>query len=160
MQSSDSKIKENVSCSRDLLDFHLSKLSEQNKHFNFEDFIRKLLEREVCPNLIEETDPAGGGDGKVDTENYPVAESLQEYWLNGLNKENDRWAFAVSLKTAWKTKCDSDIKKIINTKRGYTKIFFITNQSIKMILEKDIKMKKTVQRLRLYMLFIIWETKK
>lgn len=130
-QFSDSKIKENVTCSRELLDFHLSKLSEKNKHFDFEDFIRRLLEREVCPNLIEETGPAGGGDGKVDTENYPVAENLQEFWLNGLNKENERWAFAISLKTDWKTKCDGDIKKIINTQRGYTKIFFITNQSIK-----------------------------
>ena len=31
----------------------------------------------------------------------------------------------------WKSKCDKDIEKIVNTNRGYTKIFFITNQPIK-----------------------------
>lgn len=130
-QFSDSKIIDKIECPRELLEFHLSKLSEQNKHFDFEEFIRKLLEREVCPNLIEETGPAGGGDGKVDTENYPVAKDIQNFWWYGLNSDNDKWAFAVSLKKDWKTKCNGDIKKIIDTKRGYTKIFFITNQAIK-----------------------------
>lgn len=130
-QFSDSKIIDKIECPRTLLDFHLSNLSEQNKHFDFEEFVRKILEREVCPNLIEETGPAGGGDGKVDTENYPVSTNIQEFWWYGLNGENDRWAFAVSLKKDWKSKCDKDIEKIINTNRGYTKIFFITNQSIK-----------------------------
>ena len=130
-QFSDSKIIDKIECPRELLDFHLSKLSEQNKHFDFEEFVRKLLEREVCPNLIEETGPASGGDGKVDTENYPVAKDIQSFWWYGLNSENDRWAFAVSLKKDWKTKCNSDIEKIINTKRGYTKVFFLTNQAIK-----------------------------
>lgn len=130
-QFSDSKIIDKIECPRELLDFHLSKLSEQNKHFDFEDFIKNLLEREICPNLIEETGPAGGGDGKVDTENYPVSIDIQNYWWYGLNGKNDRWAFAVSLKKGWKSKCDGDIKKIIDTNRGYTKIFFITNQAIK-----------------------------
>lgn len=130
-QFSDSKVIDKIECPRELLDFHLSRLSEQNKHFDFEDFIRKLLEREICPNLIEETGPAGGGDGKVDTENYPVSKNIQNYWWYGLNKKNDRWAFAVSLKKSWKSKCDGDIKKIIDTNRSYTKIFFITNQAIK-----------------------------
>ncbi|MCI9015724.1 MAG: hypothetical protein HFJ53_00940 [Clostridia bacterium] len=130
-QFSDSKIIDKIECPRELLDFHLSKLAEQNKHFDFEDFIRNLLKREICPNLIEETGPAGGGDGKIDTENYPVSRDIQNYWWYGLNEKNDRWAFAVSLKKAWKSKCDGDIKKIIETNRGYTKIFFITNQAIK-----------------------------
>lgn len=130
-QFSDSKVIDKIECPRELLDFHLSKLSEQNKHFDFEDFIRNLLEREICPNLIEETGPAGGGDGKIDTENYPVSKDIQNYWWYGLNGKNDRWAFAVSLKKNWKSKCDGDIKKIIDTNRGYTKIFFITNQAIK-----------------------------
>ncbi len=130
-QFSDSKVIDKIECPRELLDFHLSKLAEQNKHFDFEDFIRNLLEREICPNLIEETGPAGGGDGKIDTENYPVSRDIQNYWWYGLNEKNDRWAFAVSLKKAWKSKCDGDIKKIIETNRGYTKIFFITNQAIK-----------------------------
>lgn len=136
-QFSDSKIIEKIECSRELLNFTLSGLSEENKHFDFEEFIRKLLEREVCPNLIEETGPAAGGDGKVDTENYPVSPKLQKFWWYGLNYENDRWAFAISLKKEWKAKCISDIKKIIDTNRGYKKIFFITNQAIK----NDIRLK-------------------
>lgn len=130
-QFSDSKIVDKMDCPRELLDFHLSKLSEKNKHFDFEEFVRSLLEREVCQNLIEETGPAGGGDGKVDTENYPVSTNIQKFWWYGLNGENDKWAFAISLRKDWKSKCDEDIKKIVNTNRGYTKIFFITNQSIK-----------------------------
>lgn len=34
-------------------------------------------------------------------------------------------------KKSQKSKCDGDIKKIIDTNRGYTKIFIITNQAIK-----------------------------
>jgi len=130
-QFSDSKVIEKINCSRELLDFSLSKLAEQNKHFDFEEFVRKLLEQEVCPSLIKETGPAAGGDGKVDTENYPVSSKKQDFWWYGLNKENDKWAFAISLRQDWKPKCNSDIKGIIETKRKYSKIFFITNQSIK-----------------------------
>lgn len=130
-QFSDSKIIDKIECPRELLNFHLSQLSEKNKHFDFEEFVRKLLEREVCSNLIEETGPAGGGDGKVDTENYPVSTDIQEFWWYGLNGANDKWAFAISLRKDWKSKCDKDIEKIVNTNRGYTKIFFITNQPIK-----------------------------
>lgn len=136
-QFSDSKEIDKIECPRELLNFTLSGLSEENKHFDFEEFIRKLLENEVCPNLIDETGPAAGGDGKVDTENYPVSLKIQKFWWYGLNTENDKWAFAVSLKKDWKTKCNSDIKKIINTNRGYTKIFFVTNQAIK----NDIRLK-------------------
>ena len=109
------------------MDFYLSRLPEENKHFEFEEFARKLLENEVCPNLIEETGPAGGGDGKVDTENYPVSTDIQKFWWYGLNGNNEKWAFAFSLKKDWKSKCNSDIEKIINTQRGYTKIYFVTN---------------------------------
>lgn len=130
-QFSDSEINEKISFSKNLLEFTLSHLSEKNKCFNFEEFAKRLLEREICPNLIEETGPAAGGDGKVDTENYPVAEILQEFWLFGLNKDNEKWAFAVSLKKKWKEKCNSDIEKILKTKREYKKFFFITNQLIK-----------------------------
>lgn len=130
-QFSDSKIIDKIDCPRELLDFFLSRLPEENKHFEFEEFARKLLENEVCPNLIEETGPAGGGDGKVDTENYPVSTDIQKFWWYGLNGNNEKWAFAFSLKKDWKSKCNSDIEKIINTQRGYTKIYFVTNQSIK-----------------------------
>lgn len=130
-QFSDSKMIDKIDCPRELLDFYLFRLPEENRHFEFEEFVRKLLENEVCPNLIEETGPAGGGDGKVDTENYPVSTDIQKFWWYGLNEKNEKWAFAFSLKKDWKSKCNSDIEKIKNTQRGYTKIFFVTNQSIK-----------------------------
>lgn len=87
-QFSDSKEIDKIECPRELLDFYLTKLSEQNKHFDFEDFIKNLLEREIWPNLIEETGPAGGGDGKVDIENYPISKDIQNYWWYGLNEKN------------------------------------------------------------------------
>lgn len=129
-QFSDSKNVEKVDCPRDLLDFIISTLSEKNMHFDFEDLVRKLMEREVCPNLIEETGPASGGDGKVDTENYPVSKELQKFWYYGLNENNEKWAVAVSLKKDWKSKCNDDIEKIIKTDRNYKKIFFVTSQAI------------------------------
>ena len=59
-QFSDSKIVEKVDCPRELLDFKISCLSEENMQFDFEGLVRKLMEREVCPNLIEETGQASG----------------------------------------------------------------------------------------------------
>ena len=50
---------------KDLLDFKISSLSEKNIHFDFEDIVRKFMKREICPNLIEETGPASGGDGSL-----------------------------------------------------------------------------------------------
>ena len=129
-QFSDSKIVEKVDCPRELLDFKISCLSEENMQFDFEGLVRKLMEREVCPNLIEETGPASGGDGKVDTENYPVSKDLQKFWYYGFNEKNEKWAVAISLKKDWKSKCNADITKIINTDRNYKKIFFVSNQAI------------------------------
>ena len=54
-QFSDSKIVEKVDCPRELLDFKIFCLFEENMQFDFEGLVRKLMEREVCPNLIEET---------------------------------------------------------------------------------------------------------
>ncbi|MFB2732896.1 diguanylate cyclase domain-containing protein [Shewanella mangrovisoli] len=34
----------------------------------FEDFAKKLCEKVICPNLLEQTGPVAGGDGKVDTQ--------------------------------------------------------------------------------------------
>ena len=41
-QFSDSKIIDKIECPKTLLDFHLSNLSEKNKHFNFEEFVKKI----------------------------------------------------------------------------------------------------------------------
>ncbi len=128
---SDTIIIDKVECPKDYLEFQIEHLVESNSHFDFENFVRKLLERTVCQNLIEETGPAPGGDGKVDTENYPVSREIQEKFFYGKNYENDRWAFAISLRKDWKEKAKEDIKKIVSTKRKYSKIFIVSGCSIK-----------------------------
>lgn len=142
-QFSDSIIVDKIDCPKDFLSYHIEGLSKSNAHFEFEDFCRKLIERTICPNLIVETGPAAGGDGKVDTENYPVSPVLQEKWYFSQNPNNEKWAFAISLRKDWKEKCDEDIKKIINTNRGYTKIFFISGQAIKNNLRLEYQDKKS-----------------
>ncbi|MEJ8308029.1 hypothetical protein [Agrobacterium larrymoorei] len=59
---------------------HLDTLTDRNQHKDFENFCRKLCERELAPNLRPQTGPEGGGDGKVDTETYPVALDIAERW--------------------------------------------------------------------------------
>jgi len=91
-----------------------------------------LAEKFISPNLIPQVGPTGGGDGKTDSETYPVSEAIAERWFvpeNGWNKD-ENWAFAISAKQDWKSKVKKDVKKIVDTNRGYTKIFFITNQLI------------------------------
>lgn len=85
----------------------------------------------ICPNLIPQTGPTGGGDGKTDTETYSVSDDISNRWYipNHGWDNNQKWAFAISAKKAWRPKVISDIKKILNTNRGYTKIYFITNQT-------------------------------
>ena len=43
-------------------------------------------------------------------------------------KEN--WAFAFSIKSDWKEKCEHDVNSILSTKRNFKKIFFVSNQLI------------------------------
>ncbi len=63
--------------------------------------------------MIPQVGPTGGGDGKTDSETYPVSPSISDRWFvpeNGWNK-NEKWAFAISAKEAWKGKAKGDIKK-------------------------------------------------
>lgn len=117
---------------RSQLEYHLSTLTSRSEELAFESFARKLLERTVCPNLLPHTGPTGGGDSKVDTETYPVAEALSMGWFVGDGDQagTERWAFAFSAKAQWKPKLESDIAKIVATQRGYMKGFFVSNQFI------------------------------
>jgi hypothetical protein len=115
------------------LECYLATLNIRSQELEFEAFAKKLCEKIICPNLLEQTGPVAGGDGKTDTQTFPVSSQNQLLWHEGINdqSQNERWAFAVSTQKDWKTKCKKDIKKIIETNRGYTKIFCVTNQSIK-----------------------------
>lgn len=94
---------------RSQLEYHLSSLTSRSQELQFETFARRLLEHTICPNLLPHTGPTGGGDSKVDTETYPVAETLAMAWYvgDGNQAATERWAFAFSAKEQWKPKCQS-----------------------------------------------------
>jgi hypothetical protein len=129
---SDSLGQDIPSLDRSILEYHLDTLTNRSEELQFETFARRLLEHTVCPNLLPHTGPSGGGDSKVDSETYPVAEALAMGWYvgEGNNAATERWAFAFSAKKDWRPKLKSDIAKIVATGRGYTKAFFVSNQYI------------------------------
>ncbi|MDF1747188.1 MAG: hypothetical protein P1V19_26095, partial [Gimesia sp.] len=129
---SDSFDDEEELINRSHLEYHLDTLTSRSQEAIFEIFARHLAEREICPNLLPQTGPTGGGDSKVDSETFPVSEKLSLTWLAGNPDESaDRWAFAFSAKKDWVPKVRSDIEKISKTKRNYRKAFFISNQYIR-----------------------------
>lgn len=126
---SDSAIDRSVSLPRANFEYHLETLTARKQEYEFEDFCRKIAEKELCPNLTIQTGPTGGGDGKTDTETYPVAAEIAErWWIGAPSAGNERWAFAFSAKKDWKPKLKSDVKKIAETGRSYDVVYFITNQ--------------------------------
>ena len=130
---SDSVVEEKPVLDRSALEYHLDTLTSRSQENDFELFARHLAEREICPNLLPQTGPTGGGDSKVDSETYPVADDLAFVWHVGIGREasSERWAFAFSAKKDWRTKVQSDIDKIAKTGRGYRKAFFVTNQFVR-----------------------------
>ena len=129
---SDSVSREVGKLDRGFLEYQLDTLNRRNKELAFEDFAKKLCERVICPNLLEQTGPVAGGDGKVDSQTFPVSEQTKLCWFVGVNENShkERWAFAVSTQEEWKPKCRRDIRKIKNTDRDYAKAFYVTNQYI------------------------------
>lgn len=129
---SDSKVSSEVLLTKEVLAFELDKITTNQKQDLFEGFCRRLLEKLIAPNLIPQTGPTGGGDGKTDAETYPVSKDISDRWFipeNGWNKD-EKWAFAISAKKTWKPKVESDIKSILSTNREYTRIYFVSNQTI------------------------------
>lgn len=123
-----------VFLTREVFEYHLDTLTSRKQETIFEHFCRRLAEREICPNLLPQTGPTGGGDSKTDSENYPVAESIAMRWYEGIDSSaaaTERWAFAFSAKKKWRPKLDSDVDSIAKTKRGYTNVYFFTNQFVK-----------------------------
>ncbi|MDT0294885.1 hypothetical protein ACFQ3R_00215 [Mesonia ostreae] len=136
---SDSENTSSYILTEELLAFELSKITQNQKENQFETLSRKMAEKLVAPNLIPQVGPTGGGDGKTDSETYPVSDSIYDRWFvpdNGWNKD-EKWAIAISAKATWKSKLKSDIKSILSTEREYTRIYFITNQTPSSKKKKD-----------------------
>lgn len=131
-QFSDTLNTTKVQLNKEMFDYYLDSLTSRSQEKEFENFCRKIAEKEICPNLIVQTGPTGGGDSKVDTETYPVSDDIALSWYSGKGREasKERWAFAISAKKDWKSKVKSDVKKIVGTARGYSIIYFMSNQFI------------------------------
>jgi hypothetical protein len=130
---SDSHIIEESRLKREVFEYRLETLTSRKQEYEFEHFCRRLAEKEICPNLLPQTGPTGGGDSKTDTETYPVADDIALRWYEGIGREasKERWAFAFSAKKKWRPKARQDVGNIIKTGRGYRLIYFISNQFIK-----------------------------
>ena len=130
---SDSRRVNEVHLPREVFEYHLETLTSRKQETEFEHFCRRLAEKQLCPNLLPQTGPTGGGDSKVDAETYPVADEISLRWYEGIARSADqeRWAFAFSAMKKWRPKIESDVEKIVTTGRGYKLIYFITNQFVR-----------------------------
>lgn len=122
-----------IPLTKELFEQQMNFLSIQKKQSAFENFIVAVAQRKITPNIKPQTGPDGGGDGKIDAETYQVSDDISDKWYSSENtaKGNELWAFAISCKKQWKPKIESDIEKIVGTKRGYTRALFFSNQFIK-----------------------------
>lgn len=128
---SDSVVNDEPILDRTILEYHLNTITSRSQEVAFATFARHLAEREICPNLLPQTGPTGGGDSKVDSETYPVTEDLALGWYIGIEAASERWGFAFSAKKGWKEKVISDVDKAVATGRGYVKVLFVSNQFIR-----------------------------
>lgn len=128
---SDSESSSEGSVTREVLSYHLETLTNLKDETKFEVLAHRLCEKFISPNLRPQTGPSGGGDGKTDAETYPVSEAVAIRWfVPDADGAKERWAFAFSAKRAWRPKVQSDVKSIAGTKRGYPRIYFVTNQFV------------------------------
>jgi hypothetical protein len=116
---SDSEIRTNTVLTKEMLDYQLGILTSKKQEIDFEHFCRRIAEQELCPNLIAQTGPTGGGDSKVDSETYPVSKLISMRWYQGdpSGSDTERWAFAFSAKREWRSKVRADVDSIASTKR-------------------------------------------
>lgn len=148
---SDSVVDSCPAISQNQLEYHLHTITQRKQELAFDTFCRRLASKEICPNLRPVAGPVGGGDGKVDSETYPVSEAVALTWYYSINSgaDKERWAFAFSAKAGWREKARGDIEKVIETDRGYKRFYFITNQAAKgnerADLEKELKKKWKIE---------------
>ena len=135
---SDTVVKYDIDLTPELFEFHLSKLSADMLQDAFERFVRRAASRLICPNINPGAGPNGGGDGKTDAETFPVSPDIADKWYVGDGSYGeDRWAFAMSVKKDWSPKVESDVKGIVGTNRGFTRVYFFSNQPIRSKARKD-----------------------
>lgn len=130
---SDSEIRYEVPLTRELFDLQLARLSTDKKHSEFEKFVVAVSRRLITPNIKPQTGPDGGGDGKVDAETYEVSDDISDKWYSeecGAHGK-EKWAFTISCRSSWKEKIKSDVKKAVETGRGYARVLCFSNQLIK-----------------------------
>lgn len=129
---SDTEIIYETKLTREVFDLKLQQLSQDKKQSEFENFALAVAARLITPNIKPQTGPDGGGDGKVDGETYPVNNVISDkWWVTDGCTGDQRWAIGISVQKTWGTKVEGDVKKVVETGRGYTKMLFFTNHKIK-----------------------------
>lgn len=129
---SDSVVVKKAILNRTILEYKIGEITSNNQEQQFQNFCFKLAQLEIAPNLRPQTGPSGGGDSKADSETFPVSEFTRlSYWEGIVNEAGERWAVAISAKKEWIGKAKKDVKGIVETDRGYKRIYFITNQFAK-----------------------------
>lgn len=136
---SDSKVVKKAELTKELFQYQMDRLSNDMKQDLFENLTKSLALRFVTPNLIPQTGPTGGGDGKTDLETHPVADEIAEKWYvaDGGCRGNEKWAVAISCKEKWKDKVKHDVANIVKLNRGFTKILFFSNRLIESKKQKE-----------------------
>ncbi len=138
---SDSKVTYEVPLTRELFDVQMELLSTKKMETEFENFAVAVARKLLTPNIKPQTGPDGGGDGKVDAETYRVSQDVSDKWFSeeiGATG-TEKWAFAISCKKQWRSKVESDVQKCVDTRRGYTRILFFSNQYIKASTRLDVE---------------------
>jgi len=136
---SDTKVVYKATLTEEHFQYVMDRLSNDMKQDLFENLTKSLALRFITPNIIPQTGPTGGGDGKTDLETHPVADEIAERWYvgDGGCRGSEKWAFAISCKEDWEGKVKGDVKNIVETGRGFTKILFFSNRLIKSKDSKD-----------------------
>lgn len=130
---SDTVDKYEIPLTKELFEQQMLLLSTKKIQSAFEKFVIAVAKRKITPNIKPQTGPDGGGDGKVDAETYQVSDDISDKWYSSEDtaKGKELWAFAISCKKQWRPKVDSDVEKIVETNRGYSRALFFSNQFIK-----------------------------
>ena len=138
---SDTVVTYKTELTEEIFRYEMDKLSNTMKQDLFENFATSLAFRFITPNIVPQTGPTGGGDGKTDSETHPVADKIAEKWYvaDGGCKGTEKWAFAISCKEDWKGKIKKDVNEIVKLNRGFTKIYFCSNRQIRSADRKTIE---------------------